>query len=367
MKYIYQHKGWPHFTWDNELLMTNLSKVRHMQGSLIGKMMALGFPLKEEALLETLTLDVVKSTAIEGEVLNVEQVRSSIARRLGIEIAGLVKADRHVDGVVQMMLDATQGFEKKISKQRLFDWHAALFPTGRSGMHKIIVGNWRNDSDGPMQVVSGPMGKEKVHYQAPDSKKVSSEMSGFVKWFNTENTLEPVLKAGLAHLWFITIHPFEDGNGRIARALTDMLLARADGSSQRFYSMSAQILRERNKYYDMLEATQKNDLDITKWLNWFLECLISALSSTEDTLKQVFAKAQFWKTHANTIFNERQRTMLNRLFDNFEGNLTSSKWAKMNKCSADTALRDIQDLLNKDVLQKVPGGGRNTSYEVKMD
>ena len=364
--YIYEHKEWPAFTWDNEAILPQLGKVRNLQGRLIGKMQALGFSLRKEAVLETLTQDVLKSTEIEGEFLNPEQVRSSIARRLGMNISGLVPSDRHVDGIVAMMLDATQKYNKPLTKDRLFDWHAALFPTGRSGMYKIIVGNWRNDSTGPMQVVSGAMGKERLHFQAPSAKIVGQEMQKFMKWFNAKDYEDPVLKAAVAHLWFITIHPFEDGNGRIARAIADMQLARADESNQRFYSMSAQIRKERNKYYNLLEKTQKGTLDITEWLQWFLDCLHSALVATENILAKVLEKAHFWEKHAAVILNERQRIMINKLLDGFEGNLTSSKWSKINKCSTDTALRDIQDLMNKDILIKDPAGGRSTNYKLKM-
>lgn len=362
--YIHQETDWPHFYWDNEVLLATLGKVRNLQGKLIGRMESLGFDLRNDASLQILTLDVLKSSEIEGEILNPDQVRSSIARRLGMDIAGLVEVDRNTDGVVQMMLDATQNYQQPLSTERLFDWHAALFPTGRSGMHKITVGDWRKDST-PMQVVSGAMGKEKVHFEAPDSTTLDKEMYLFLNWFNTEDKLDPVLKAAVAHLWFVTIHPFDDGNGRIARAITDMLLARADESSQRFYSMSAQIRLERKEYYDTLERTQKGSLDITGWLNWFLNCLLNALNTTESKLKDVLFKSNFWKIHAKTSLNDRQILMLNKLLDGFDGKLNSSKWAKIAKCSADTALRDIQDLINKDVLKKEEGGGRSTSYEIK--
>ncbi|MFL5752205.1 MAG: Fic family protein [Bacteroidia bacterium] len=364
--YIHQHKKWPEFTWDSSALQLSLGKVRHLQGKLLGKMEALGFQLKEEATLETLTQDVLKSNEIEGELLNPDQVRSSIARHLGMDISGLVRSDRHVDGVVEMMLDAVQKSAKPLSKDRLFAWHSSLFPAGRSGMHKIAVATWRKDETGPMQVVSGAMGKEKVHYQAPDSKLLNKEMNAFIKWFNSKDSLDPVMKAAVAHLWFVTIHPFDDGNGRIARAIADMQLARSDGSTQRFYSMSARIRVERTKYYDMLEKTQKGNLDITAWLKWFLDCLLSALSATDKTLARVLAKAKFWETHRTTALSERQKRMLNKLMDGFDGKLTSSKWGKINKCSADTALRDIQDLLSKKVLRKEEGGGRNTSYELVL-
>ena len=363
--YIHQHKNWPNFTWDNGLLIQLTGEVRNLQGRIMGKMESLGFELRNEAVLDTLTLEVIKSTEIEGEFLNPDQVRSSIARRLGMEIAGSVESDRNVDGMVDMMIDATQQCNKPLTAERLFNWHSALFPAGRSGMHRITVANWRDDSTGPMQVVSGPMGKEKVHFQAPDSFLVEREMQRFIDWFNIEDGIDQVLKAAIAHLWFVTIHPFDDGNGRIARALTDMLLARSDKSAQRFYSMSAQIRKERKRYYELLERTQKADLDITAWLHWFLNCLMDALKSTESILANVLLKADFWNKHSKTTINERQKLMLNKLLDNFEGKLTTSKWAKIAKCSADTALRDIQDLINKDILLKEEAGGRSTNYELK--
>lgn len=326
-------------------------------------MEGLGFQLQTEATLRTLTLDVVKSSEIEGEILNHNQVRSSIARRLGMDIAGLIPADRNVEGVVEMMLDATQNYNQPLSAKRLFDWHAAMFPTGRSGMYEIIVGAWRrNTKDDPMQVVSGPLGRERMHYQAPDSKMIDSLMEGFLKWFNSDMSMDPVLKAAIAHLWFVTIHPFDDGNGRISRAITDMQLARSDKSSQRFYSMSSQIRQERKAYYDILEKTQRGDLDITEWLVWFIECLDHGLNATEETLAGILVKASFWEKYASTTLNERQVKMLNKLFDEFEGKLTSSKWAKMTKCSQDTAGRDINDLLEKGILVKSQKGGRSTNY-----
>ena len=362
--YIYHLKDWPKFTWDNDFLVFQLGKVRNMQGKLVGKMESLGFDLKNEAILETLTLDVLKSTEIEGEFLNPDQVRSSIARRLGMDISGLIDSDRHVDGMVDLMLDATQNFSKPLNSARLFGWHSALFPTGRSGMYTITVGDYRKDSTGPMQVVSGALGMEKVHYQAPAASLLEIEMNKFITWFNNEEQLDPVIKAAIAHLWFVTLHPFDDGNGRIARALTDMLLARSDGSSQRFYSMSAQIRLERKGYYSILEKTQKADLDITDWLNWFLMCLVNALESTDRILAKVLYKAKFWNKHSLTTMNDRQRYIINKLLDDFFGKLTSSKWAKMSKCSADTALRDIQDLIQKGILRKESSGGRSTTYEL---
>lgn len=362
--FIYQQDNWPNFIWKADECINLLSEVRNLQGRVLGRMDSLGFDLKNEASLETLTLDVLKTSEIEGEHLNQSQVRSSIARKLGLEIAGSVDSGKDVDGIVEMMLDATQNCFKPLSIERLFDWHAALFPTGRSGMHKITVANWRTDSTGPMQVVSGAMGKEKVHFQAPDSSILPREMSQFLNWFNTDNQLDPVIKAAIAHLWFVTIHPFEDGNGRIARALTDMLLARSDKSSQRFYSMSAQISRERKQYYAILERTQKGNLDITNWIKWFLLCLINALKSTEKILNRALFKADFWNRHAKTVINERQKKLLNKILDGLDGKLTSSKWAKIAKCSRDTAIRDINDLINKDILIKEKEGGRSTNYQL---
>jgi len=361
--FIYQMTGWPSFKWDAEKINLVLTEVRHQQGKLLGRMERLGFALQSEATLQTLTLDVLKSSEIEGELLDADQVRSSIARRLGIDIAGMVTPDRHVEGVVEMMLDATQHFDKLLTEERLFGWHAALFPTGRSGIHKIVVGAWRdNQSHDPMQVVSGPMGKETIHYEAPAAELLPDEMNRFLQWFNETINMDPVLKAAIAHFRFVTIHPFDDGNGRIARAVADMQLARADGTSQRFYSMSAQIRKERNAYYTILEKTQRGDLDITEWLVWFLECLSRALNAPEEILSLIFKKASFWKTHEKTIFNPRQVLLLNKLLDKFEGKLTTSKWAKIAKCSHDTALRDINDLIEKKVLSKEESGGRISSY-----
>jgi Fic family protein len=363
-KYIHQLPDWPRFQWDSDGLAKQLAAVRLRQGRLIGRMQALGFRLQEEAVLATLTEDVLKSSEIEGEILDKIQVRSSIARRLGIDIGALPPADRNVEGVVEMMLDATQNFESELTDERLFGWHAALFPTGRSGMSKIIVGSWREEKSEPMQVVSGPVGREKVHYEAPAAGRLDAEMKSFLEWFNTEDNTDPVIKAALAHLWFVTIHPFDDGNGRIARAIADMALARSEDSSQRFYSMSAQIRLERKTYYDMLEATQKGELDITPWLEWFLTCLDRAFDGAEKTLAAVFQKADFWKKHAAAKINDRQRDILNRLLDGFEGKLTSSKWALIEKCSPDTALRDIHDLVDQGILAKDEGGGRSTSYSL---
>lgn len=361
--FIYQNVNWPEFTWNSNVFLDKLSEARNLQGRLLGKMETLGFDLRNEALLETLTLDVIKSSEIEGEFLNPGQVRSSIARRLGIEIAGMVDSDRNVEGVVEMMLDATQKCFAPITFDRLFDWHAALFPTERSGMYKITVADWRKDTTGPMQVVSGALGKEKVHFQAPESDLVEVEMARFIEWFNNKK-MDLVLKAAIAHLWFVTIHPFEDGNGRMTRALTDMLLAQSDNSSQRFYSMSAQIRKERRQYYEILEKTQKGNLDITEWMSWFLNCLIDALKATDSVLTRVLFKADFWQRHVATVLNERQRKLLNKLMDGFNGKLTSSKWAKIAKCSKDSAVRDINDLIEKGILQKEKAGGRSTNYEL---
>ncbi|MBK7365380.1 MAG: Fic family protein [Nitrosomonas sp.] len=362
--YIHELPDWPDFYWDHKKLSGLLASVRHRQGRLIGKMEAFGFPLQAEATLQTLTLDVLKSSEIEGEILDRDQVRSSIARRLGLDIGALAPTDRHIDGIVDMMLDATQNYAQPLSRERLFGWHAALFPTGYSGMHKIIIGQWRDDSNGPMQVVSGALGKERIHFEAPAANRLKKETDMFLTWFNSKAGEDAVLKAGIAHLWFVTLHPFEDGNGRIARAIADMALARSEQSAQRFYSMSAQIRQERKAYYDRLEKTQKGDLDITLWLEWFLNCLDRAIISTEETLGSVLQKARFWQHHKDVPFNDRQRLMLNKVLDGFEGKLTSSKWAKITQCSQDTALRDILDLMERDILTKDVGGGRSTSYSL---
>jgi Fic family protein len=362
--YIHHRTDWPQFRWDHERIASRLVDIRHRQGRLIGRMEGLGFQLRTEAVLNTLTEDVLKSSEIEGETLDRDQVRSSIARRLGIDIGGLKPSDRDVEGVVEMMLDATQNYEKPLTGARLFKWHAALFPTGRNGMTRLQVGAWRNDKKGPMQVVSGPMGKQSVHYEAPAANRLRNEMRYFLSWFEKKNSMDLVVKAAVAHLWFVTIHPFDDGNGRIARAIADMALARSERSPQRFYSMSAQIRQERKAYYDILEAAQKGDLDITGWLNWFLDCLGRAFVQAETILGAVLKKARFWERFAPQEFNQRQRNVVNRLLNGFEGKLTTAKWAKIANCSHDTALRDIEDLIIKNVLVKDAAGGRSTSYSL---
>jgi Fic family protein len=365
--YLYNNQNWPIFEWNSEKLLPLLAYVRNRQGKLIGKMGALGFELQNEANLEILTIEILKSTEIEGEFLDREQVRSSIARRLGLDISGLVYSERNVDGIVDLMLDATKKYDEELTKERLFSWHASLFPAGQSGMHKIITGNWRDDSTGPMQVVSGALGKEKVHYQAPPANQIDNEMRIFFDWFNLEQNVDPVLKAAIAHLWFVTLHPFEDGNGRISRALSDMLLARSDEQSYRFYSMSTQIRKERNLYYDNLEKTQKGSLDITNWLEWFLNSLLHSIESSEKLLEKVIYKHEFWLQNSKVSINDRQHKMLNMLMDDFEGVLNTTKWAKIGKCSQDTALRDIQDLIEKGILAKSEQGGRCTNYELKTN
>jgi Fic family protein len=362
--YIWEQDGWPGLHWDDEQLSRLLAHVSREQGRLLGKMEGLGFELRSQAHLRTLTDDVVKSSEIEGEKLDSAQVRSSIARRLGMDVGGLVPADRNVEGVVEMMLDATGNYAQPLDAQRLFGWHAALFPTGRSGMRKIIVGDWRDDEEGPMQIVSGPIGREKVHYEAPPAQRVPDEVDRFLAWFAAPGDLDPLLIAGLAHLWFVTIHPFADGNGRIARAIADMTLARSERTGQRFYSMSAQIRRERDDYYTVLERTQKGALDVTGWQDWFLNCLGRAIDGAGGTLSAVMDKARFWRRFATESFNERQIQVLNKMLDAFEGKLTSSKWAKLAKCSQDTAYRDILDLVERGALQKDAGGGRSTSYSL---
>ncbi len=364
--YIHQLKSWPNFTWDADAILSDLGKVRHRQGLILGQMNSLGFRLKEDTILETLTLDVIKSSEIEGEKLSSDQVRSSIARRLGIDIAGAVPASRDVEGVVEMLLDATQQYKQPLTDERLYGWHSALFPTGRAGMHKITVGAWRTPDAGAMQVVSGAIGKEKVHFEAPDAARLDTEMKLFIHWFNNNHDNDPVIKAAIAHLWFVTIHPFDDGNGRIARALTDLLLARADDTSQRFYSMSAQILNEKAAYYHLLESTQKGGLDITSWINWFLACLDRAMDHTEEVLSRIFTRNSFWEQNRDVVLNSRQHQIISILLDDFYGKLTTNKWSKMAKCSVDTALRDIQDLVDKGILAKGEGGSRNTSYALLL-
>jgi len=362
--YIYERPDWPEFKYNINEILNLLIEVKSLQGRLVGRMGALGFDLKEHANLAILTQEVLRSSEIEGQLLDPEQVRSSIVRQLGLDISGLVPSDRNTDGVVEMTIDATVNFNKPLSKQRLLSWHNALFPTGYSGMHKILAGKLRDDLQGPMQVVSGPIGKEKIHYEAPPSGRLEKELKKFIEWFNRDQEYDMVIKAALAHLWFVTLHPFEDGNGRIARVITDMVLARSDRQSYRFYSMSTQIRNERKQYYDILELTQKGDLDITKWLQWFLYCLLNTLKSSNTILKKVLFKHKFWTDNASMIENERQRKILNKLLDGFEGKLTSSKWAKITKCSQDTALRDINDLIDKKILYRLPEGGRSTAYDL---
>lgn len=364
--YIWQASDWPAWRWELAALAEALSFVHRAQGHLAGRMAELGMVQRDEATVRTLTDDVVKTSEIEGERLNPEAVRSSIARRLGVDVGALAAADRNVDGVVDMVLDATRHYPEPLTKERLFGWHASLFPTGFSGMKPVLVGRWRDDSKGPMQVVSGPYGREKVHYEAPPAGRLQAEMDSFLGWFNSTGTgkEDPVLKAGLAHLWFVTIHPFDDGNGRIARAVGDMALARAENSAQRFYSLSAQTQRERSTYYNLLERTQKGSLDVTAWLEWFLACLLRAVERAETTLSEVLVKARFWQRWSGVPLNERQIKLLNRLLDEFEGKLTSSKWAALAKCSPDTALRDITALVELGALKKSESGGRSTSYEL---
>ncbi len=401
MMYTWEQQDWPAFTWSKQSLAATLNQAHTAHGRLLGNMEALGFLQRGEANLRALTEDVIRSSAIEDESLDLHQVRSSIARRLGMDVAGLVPSSHHVDGVVQMMLDATVDFDEPLTKARLFAWHAALFPTGRSGMHKLIMGDWcgtpatstegakhpcsakqgalktdanslgtsfledwRDDHDGPIQVISGPHARLRVHYEAPPAACVPSEMQKFLTWFENSSELDPFVKAGLAHLWFVTIHPFEDGNGRIARAIADMSLARAADSSKRFYSMSAQILLERKQYYGQLESTQKSDVDVTQWLSWFLDCLVRSIGSARMTLKSVLQKAQFWQHFSQAQFNKRQVAILNRLLDGFDGNMTTSKWAKIAKCSQDTAHRDILALIEQGVMKKDTAGGRSTSYSL---
>ncbi len=363
---IHELPEWPNFTWYPAKIADLLAEVRYLQGRLLGQMNSLGFQLRTEAALQILTQDVIKTSEIEGERLNTEQVRSSIAKRLGIDIGALTKTDRSVDGIVDIMIDATHNFTKPLTVERLFDWHAALLPTGRSSIHRITVGSWRTKESGVMQVVSGPYGREKIHFEAPTYNRLKKEMSQFIKWFNAKTEIDLVIKSALAHLWFVTIHPFDDGNGRIVRAIADMLLAHSENSQQRFYSMSSQIQRVRNDYYNELEKTQKGSLEITSWIIWYLNCLKNAIISSEDLLKSVLTKARFWEKHSGVSLNDRQRLLLNRLLDGFVGKLTSSKWAKITKCSPDTALRDINDLVDRSILMKEAAGGRSTNYQIVL-
>ncbi len=362
--YIHQRKKWPNLIWNKQKLYALIAEVRYQQGCLLGAMNALGFELREEAMLTTLTQDIVKTSEIEGEKLDILQVRSSIAKRLGIDIGATPLIDRNVEGIVEVLLDATGHYYAPLTQERLFAWHAALFPTERSGLKRITVGKWRTKTSGPMQVVSGPIGHEKIHFEAPTYNRLKKEMNHFIKWFNDSTEPDLIIKSAIAHFWFVTIHPFDDGNGRIARAIADMLLARSEQSKQRFYSMSAQIQQERNGYYNILENCQKGSLDITDWIEWFLNCLQRAIAVSDKTLNKVLTKAQFWRKHAGESFNDRQRAIINRLLDGFEGKLNSSKWAKITKCSQDTALRDINDLLERHILIKDEAGGRSTSYQL---
>jgi Fic family protein len=360
--YVYELNDWPNFKWDKERIVQRLARVRHEQGRLIGQLETLGFSLQQEAVLATLTEDVIKSSEIEGEYLDLAQVRSSVARRLGMDVGGLKAADRHVEGVVEMMIDATRRYEQPLTEDRLFGWQASLFPGGHSGLRKIKIGAWRDDRQGPMQVVSGPEGRERVHYEAPPASRIPHEMNRFLDWYNKGTDEDLVLKAGLAHLWFVTLHPFEDGNGRIARAIGDMTLARSEKSPQRFYSFSAQIMMGRNAYYEILEQTQKGTMDVSSWMEWFLSTLGHAIQGAQTTLSGVLSKARFWKAVEGILLNARQRSVIVRLLEGFEGKLTTSKWAKLTKSSQDTALRDILNLVEKGVLLKNPEGGRSTSY-----
>ncbi len=360
-KYIYQYRNWTEFTWDEKEIQSILGKVRYLQGKVFGQINALGFAIKEETMLKTLTLDVLKSSEIEGEILNFEQVRSSIARKLGLDYGGMIYPDRNVEGIVEIMLDATQNYQKPLDEERLWGWHSALFPTGRSGIYKIDTGCYRK---GEMQIVSGLMGKKQIHYQAPPPEQVKYEMDRFLEWFNKDTQLDFVVKSAIAHFWFIIIHPLDDGNGRIARAISDLLLARSDDSSERFYSLSNQILTERKVYYETLQKVQYTERDISEWLIWYLNCVYRALKNTEEGINPVLYKADFWDKHKNTELNVRQRLMLNKILDGFEGKLKTSKWAKITKCSQDSALRDIKDLIKKEILRQEKSGGRSTNYQL---
>lgn len=364
IRYVHERASWPEFTWDGESLASALASVRHKQGRLVGRLEGLGLDLRSEARLDALTSEAVKSSAIEGEALDPDEVRSSIASRLGLAAGGVARASRHVEGLVEMMVDATTNYAAPLTKKRLLGWHAALFPTGHSGARKITAGAWRETGSAPMQVVSGPLGKERVHFEAPAAERLEQEMKGFLDWFRAGDSIDPVLRAAIAHFWFVTIHPFDDGNGRIARAIADMALARADGTKERCYSMSTQIAAERSEYYRVLEAAQRGDTDVTEWLAWFLACLGRALDAAEQILGKVLYKARLWRKLNGQPINARQRTVIERLLGGFEGFLTTSKYAKLAKCSPDTALRDIQQLLDAGVLLRNEARGRSTSYRL---
>jgi Fic family protein len=362
--YIHELSDWTRFRWDMPKIALKVAGIRHRQGRLVGKMLALGFGYRDEAVLQTLTEEVLKTSEIEGEILNKDQVRSSLARRLGVDVGGVIPTDRQVDGIVEMMVDATQNYKMNLTKERLFAWHSALFPTGRNGLHKIIVGNWRDDSVGPMRVISGPMGKERIHYVAPAAERLDVEMDRFLAWFNAPPQSDLVIHAAIAHLWFVSIHPFEDGNGRIARAVGELVLARSDDSANRFYSMSAQTRIERREYYNILEATQKGDMEVTSWMEWFMDCLDRSFQQSEILLARVLAKAKFWEAMANQSINERQRRLLNLMMDQSIDKFTTSKWARIAKCSQDTAYRDIVDLVDREILVMDAAGGRSSSYSL---
>lgn len=361
--YIWQQADWPHMTWNNAIFSSILAEVNMLRGKLLGRVSMFGFEEQNLSMLDSVTQEIVHSAKIEGEDLNRDSVRSSVARQLGLEYEGLPVPDHYTEGVVQVMMDAVQHYSMPLDAERLFSWHAALFPTGRSGIHKIAVARWREGYE-PMQVVSGALGREKVHYEAPASKDVPMMMSELMTWVNAEEGLDPLVKAAVAHLWFVTVHPFDDGNGRLCRTLTELLLSRADKTSQRYYSLSSEILNHRKGYYDHLEQTQKGDLDITSWIKWFLQTLKTALENALQKTENVVRKAKFWDMHRTMAFNDRQRKVLNMLFDGFEGKLNSSKWYKINHCSQDTASRDIKDLVSKGVLRQTREGGRSTNYEL---
>jgi Fic family protein len=360
--YIWERPEWPKFKWDDGALIDPLAAARLNQGRLLGRMQSLGFDLQLEAQLQALTDEVLKSSEIEGDILDHASVRSSLARRLGVPEAATTPIDRRTEGVVEMMLDATRNFDQPLTAERLFGWQAALFPTGYSGLAKVKTGGWREDVDGPMQVVSGAIGREHVHYQAPSAPRVPDDMAICLDWFAAPSTTDGLLRAGLAHLWFVTVHPFEDGNGRVARAIADQALAQSEGSPQRFYSMSSQIRRERADYYAILERTQKGGLDVTDWLQWFLACFTRAIDGAEASSADVLRKAEFWRARERVALSDRQRLILNRYLDGFEGSLTAKKWATLGKCSPASAQRDIADLVDKGILQRNAGGSKNTSY-----
>lgn len=361
--YIHQTADWPHFIWDKEKIEAELIKVNKAAGFLEGRLSAIGFDVRQLAAVEALTHDIVASYEIENMVLDSGQVRSSVARRMGVRITGETEPSHYVEGVVEMMLDAVDNYRSPLTDERLFGWHNCLFPTGRSGMEVINVGRYRTDA---MNVESGAMGREKIHYHAPEPEMVPVEMERFLAWFNSDDTPEDYVKSAVAHFWFVSIHPFDDGNGRIGRAIADMALSQADNSTMRYFSISRQINKEKREYNNMLEHCQKGSCDITAWIHWYLGCMLRAISGAEDMLSSILDKAIFWQNHSQTTMNDRQKNALNIWLDGYEGKLTVKNWAKKANTSVDTAARDVKDLVDKGLLVPKSGKHRNVPYGIRI-